>query len=119
MFATSVAHSIHLKDEFVKSGVKAEHIDGATPKDERDEILERLSDGDLELVTNCMVLTEGWDQPDVSCCVLARPTRHGPVPADGRARLSTAPGKTDALILDHAGATLQHGFVEDPVHWYA
>jgi superfamily II DNA or RNA helicase len=53
-FATSVAHSIHLKDEFVKLGVKAAHIDGSTPKDERDEILQRLSSGELELVTNCM-----------------------------------------------------------------
>ena len=42
VFATNVAHSIHIKDEFIKSGVKAEHIDGKTPKDERDEILARL-----------------------------------------------------------------------------
>src|SRR5680860_198503 len=67
VFATSVTHSIHLKDEFIKSGVRAEHIDGKTPKAERDDILARLSSGDIELVTNCMVLTEGWDQPDVSC----------------------------------------------------
>src|SRR4029077_3503331 len=45
-FATSVAHSIHLKEEFCKSGVKAEHIDGKTPKPERDEILARLSRGE-------------------------------------------------------------------------
>jgi DNA repair protein RadD len=118
VFATSVGHSIHLRDEFIKSGVRAEHIDGATPKDERDEILKRLSAGDLELVTNCMVLTEGWDQPDVACCVLARPTKSMGLFRQMAGRvIRPAPGKTDALILDHAGAIFQHGFIEDPVIW--
>ena len=118
VFATSVAHSIHLKDEFVKSGVRAEHIDGQTPKPERDEILAKLSRGELEVVVNCMVLTEGWDQPDVSCCVLARPTKSIGLYRQMAGRvIRPAPGKTDALILDHAGAVFQHGFVEDPVIW--
>src|SRR5262249_41953457 len=50
-------------DEFIKSGVRAEHIDGTTPKAERDASLARLASGEIELITNCMVLTEGWDMP--------------------------------------------------------
>lgn len=119
VFATSVAHSINLKDEFTKSGVKAEHIDGSTPKDDRDDILERLVEGDLEVVTNCMVLTEGWDAPAVSCIVLARPTKSPGLFRQMVGRvLRPYPGKSDALVLDHAGATFQHGFVEDPVIWF-
>ena len=118
VFATSVAHSIHLCEEFTKSGVKAEHIDGSTPKEERDEILARLSRGEIEVVTNCMVLTEGWDQPDVSCCILARPTKSMGLYRQMVGRvLRPAPGKDHALILDHAGAVFQHGFVEDPMIW--
>jgi DNA repair protein RadD len=118
VFATSVAHSIHLRDEFVKSGVRAAHIDGDTPKNERDEILGLLSEGAFEAICNCMVLTEGWDQPDVSCCVLARPTKSLGLYRQMVGRvLRPAPGKADALILDHAGAVFQHGFVEDPVYW--
>jgi superfamily II DNA or RNA helicase len=118
VFASSVGHSIHLAEEFVKSGVRAEHIDGKTPKDERDAILRRLSSGDLELVTNCQVLVEGWDQPDVSCCVLARPTKSLGLYRQMAGRvIRPAPGKTDALILDHAGAVFMHGFIEDPVRW--
>jgi superfamily II DNA or RNA helicase len=60
-FAVNVAHAIHLRDEFIKSGVRAEHIDGDTPKPERDASLARLDAGEIELITNCMVLTEGWD----------------------------------------------------------
>ena len=47
----------------------------ATPKPERDASLARLASGEIELVTNCLVLTEGWDMPEVGCCILARPTR--------------------------------------------
>jgi superfamily II DNA or RNA helicase len=74
-FAIGVGHSIHLRDEFIASGVRAEHIDGSTPKDERDATLARLASGEIEVVCNCMVLTEGWDMPEVGCCILARPTR--------------------------------------------
>jgi DNA repair protein RadD len=118
VFATSVAHAIHLRDEFIKSGACAEHIDGKTPKDERDEILRRLTVGEIEVVTNCMVLSEGWDQPDVACCVLARPTKSLGLYRQMVGRvLRPYPGKHNALVLDHAGAVFQHGFVEDPVQW--
>ena len=118
VFATSVAHSVHLKEEFELSGVRAEHIDGSTPNGERDEILDRLVGGDIEVVSNCMVLTEGWDAPAVSCIVLARPTKSPGLFRQMVGRvLRSYPGKQDALVLDHAGAVFQHGFVEDPVIW--
>ena len=75
VFACGVGHSVHIRDEFVRAGVRAEHIDGSTPKDQRDGILARLASGETELVSNCMVLTEGWDMPAVGCCILARPTK--------------------------------------------
>ncbi len=56
-FAISVQHSIHIRDEFVKSGVRCEHIDGPTPKPERDASLARLASGEIEVVSNCMVLS--------------------------------------------------------------
>jgi hypothetical protein len=64
-FAVNVAHSLHIRNEFIASGVRAEHIDGGTPKPERDAVLARLASGETELVTNCMVLSEGWDLPAV------------------------------------------------------
>jgi superfamily II DNA or RNA helicase len=117
-FACSVAHSIHIRDEFVRAGVRAEHIDGSTPKDQRDGILARLEAGELELVSNCMVLTEGWDMPEVGCCILARPTRKMGLFRQMVGRvLRPADGKRDAVILDHSGAVFKHGLPEDPVEW--
>jgi superfamily II DNA or RNA helicase len=117
-FATGVRHSIHLRDEFIKSGVRAEHIDGSTPKPERDASLARLASGEIELITNCMVLTEGWDMPEVGCCILARPTKKMGLYRQMIGRvLRPADGKPDAIILDHSGAVFRHGFAEDPVEW--
>jgi superfamily II DNA or RNA helicase len=117
-FAVNVPHAIHLRDEFVRSGVRAEHIDGTTPKAERDATLARLARGEIELITNCMVLTEGWDMPEVGCCVLARPTKKMGLYRQMIGRvLRGAPGKTDAIILDHSGAVFRHGFPEDHVEW--
>ena len=117
-FAVSVRHSIHLRDEFVKAGVRAEHIDGSTPKPERDAILGRLASGEIELVTNCMVLTEGWDMPEVGCCILARPTKKMGLFRQMIGRvLRPAEGKRDAIVLDHSGAVFRHGLPEDYVEW--
>jgi len=117
-FATGVRHSVHLRDEFIASGVCAEHIDGGTPKPERDASLARLASGEIELITNCMVLTEGWDMPEVGACILARPTKKMGLYRQMIGRvLRPAEGKSDAIILDHSGAVYRHGFAEDPVEW--
>jgi DNA repair protein RadD len=117
-FAVNVAHSLHIRDEFIKSGVRAEHVDGTMPKPERDAALARLASGKTELITNCMVLTEGWDMPEVACCILARPTRKMGLYRQMVGRvLRPAPGKVNAIVLDHSGAVFRHGFVEDRVDW--
>jgi DNA repair protein RadD len=118
VFATGVAHSVHIRDEFRRSGVRAEHIDGSTPIEERDDILARLAAGEIDIVCNCMVLTEGWDRPEVSCLVLARPTKSLGLYLQMVGRvLRPFVGKADALILDHSGAVFDHGFPEDPIAW--
>jgi DNA repair protein RadD len=118
VFATGVQHSIHIREEFRKSGVSCEHIDGKTPKEERDDILRMLACGAIDVVTNCMVLTEGWDMPEIGCCVLARPTRKMGLFRQMIGRvLRPAPGKPDAIVIDHSGAVHRHGFVEDAVVW--
>ena len=51
VFCVDVAHSVHVKNEFVKAGVRAEHIDGSTPKPDRDAALARLASGETELIS--------------------------------------------------------------------
>jgi DNA repair protein RadD len=117
-FAVDVAHSVHIRNAFLEFDVRAEHLDGSTPKTERDAILERLRSGETEIVTNCAVLTEGFDCPDVGCIVLARPTKKLGLYRQMIGRgLRPADGKSDCVILDHSGAVYRHGLPEDYVEW--
>jgi DNA repair protein RadD len=120
VFASGVRHSVAIRDELRLSGLRAEHIDGTTPIEERDLILAELANGTIDVVTNHSVLCEGWDAPEVSRIVLARPTRSFVLYRQmvGRAlRPSPETGKENAIILDHAGAVFEHGFIEDPIAW--
>jgi superfamily II DNA or RNA helicase len=118
VFCVDVAHSVHVKDEFIESGVKAEHIDGGTPKTERDAALARLASGETELITNCMVLTKGFDLPSIGCIVLARPTKQIGLFRQMAGRgLRPAPGKNNLILIDHSGAVFRHGLLEDRVEW--
>jgi DNA repair protein RadD len=118
VFCVDVAHSIHVKDEFVKSGAHTEHVDGSTAKTERDAILARLASGETEVVTNCMVLTEGFNLPAIACIVLARPTKQIGLFRQMAGRgLRPAPGKTNMILIDHSGAVYRHGLLEDRVVW--
>lgn len=117
-FAVNVAHSMHLCAAFRAAGVAAEHLDGSLPLAERIAILKRLEARTTRVVCNVGVLAEGWDQPGVSCLVHARPTMSLTLwlQAAGRV-LRPAPGKRDALILDHAGNTTKHGLPTDRRSW--
>lgn len=118
VFAVNVEHSKHICAEFRAGGIAAEHLDGTTPTNERDAILDRLATGRTRVVTNCQVLSEGWDCPPVSCIVLARPTLSAGLYLQmaGRA-LRPSDGKQDCIILDHAGCVRQHGLVDEEREW--
>lgn len=113
-FACSVAHSKHITARFVEAGVTAEHLDGETPTADRDAILGRLERGETRVVSNCGVLCEGWDQPSVKCCILARPTKSMGLYLQQAGRVLrpyTDPATRqaiEALILDHAGCVVEH-----------
>jgi superfamily II DNA or RNA helicase len=117
-FFPGVTSSMHCTEEMVKAGIKAAHIDGTTPKDERDAILEQLRTGEIRVVCNCMVLTEGFDAPDVGCIIIARPTKNLGLYLQVVGRgLRPAPGKAHCIVIDHADCTRRHGFAEDPIEW--
>jgi len=118
-FAVDVAHSVHITRELVKAGVRAEHLDGTTKQDEREAILSRLASGETEFVSNCAVLTEGFDLPDLGCIVLVRPTKSLLLYRQmiGRGLRAAPPDKKDCIILDHAGAVHRHGLPTDPIEW--
>lgn len=118
VFACTIAHSKELVQSFRAAGVVAEHLDGTTPKPEREAILARLRSGETQVVGNVGVLTEGWDEPRVGCVVLARPTKSVGLYLQmvGRGR-RPAPGKEVLRLHDHTGCVLEHGEADDERSW--
>lgn len=123
-FAVTVAHSQHLAEQFRANGVSAAHLDGSTPKSERAQIIRDYAAGRLDVLTNVDLFGEGFDlsaiaQTDVTidCVIQARPTQSLSLHLQqvGRA-LRPAPGKI-AIILDHAGNLMRHGFPDDDREW--
>lgn len=118
VFAINIEHSQEIRAQFASHGIAAEHLDGETPTDVREAILARLANGTTRVVVNVGVLTEGWDCPVVSCVVLARPTMSAGLYLQMAGRvLRTNPGKTDCIVLDHAGCVHQHGLCNTPRVW--
>jgi len=89
-----------------EAGVAAAAIDGSMPLPARRELLAKLRAGELQCISNCMVLTEGFDEPSVDCIFVARPTRSRTlyVQMVGRG-LRLYDGKSDCLVLDLVGVT--------------
>lgn len=120
VFAAGISHSMHIRDQFREAGVKAAHVDGTMPKEDRDEILRRFSSGDIQVLSSCDVLTEGVDLPLCSCVVIAKPTksivRHKQMLGRG---MRPFEGKDDLLILDHAGNVTRPGlgFPDEDIEW--
>jgi superfamily II DNA or RNA helicase len=117
-FAIDVPHSRHIQEEFVKAGVKCEHLDAKTPKADRDNILDRLASGETQVVVNVGIISEGYDCPIASCIILARPTKQLGLYRQMAGRgLRPAAGKNNLVLIDHSGAVFKHGLLEDPVAW--
>jgi len=107
VFPTSIAHSKHLVERFNDAGARFEHLDGGTPARERDAILARLDRHEIDGVSSCDALSEGWDQPPVKCAILAKPTRSLTKYLQKAGRiLRPCPGAPQPIILDHAGCSL-------------
>lgn len=109
VFAPTVA-SAHVIGEALSSvGRQIGTVYGAMGDDARRSILGQFEADSIDLLSNCMVLTEGFDSPKVACVVIARPTTNGGLYRQmvGRA-LRPYPGKTGALVLDVVGASKRH-----------
>ena len=74
-FCAGVQHAYDLASSFKQASINAQVIVGSTPSDERRRILEDFSLGNISVLVNVGVLTEGFDEPSVEAIILARPTR--------------------------------------------
>ncbi len=112
-FTVDIQHAKDLAASFQQLDVKAEAVWGTDP--ERTAKLARHKSGETAVLTNCAVLTEGYNDPSIACIVLARPTKSSLMftQAIGRGtRLFE--GKPNCLIVDVVDSTKRHSLVSLP-----
>ena len=117
-YACTIAHSKELAEEFCRAGIRARHVDAVSPADTRAAAIAGLATGEVEVVFNCGLFTEGLDVPVLAGVLLLRPTKSLGLYLQmcGRA-LRVAPGKDRAVVVDHAANVYRHGLCDDEHEW--
>lgn len=137
LFAPTVKTSEKFVQAFIDAGITAVHVDGKTPKAQRDKITEDYHNGVYDVMSNVDLFGEGYDVPDTECVIGARPTMsltiyrqqcgralrpvyHPDMPQDTveeRHAAISAGKKPHAIIIDHAGNCFRHGLPCDEAEW--
>jgi len=109
VFCVDVAHAKDVHRAFADAGIRAAPVWGELSRDQRRSTLAAFSAGEIDVVTNCNVLTEGFDEPRVDCVIMARPTRSKLLYAQmvGRGTRLHA-GKKDLIVIDVADNSRTH-----------
>jgi DNA repair protein RadD len=100
VYAVDVEHGASIAKRFLAQGVPAKLLTGDTPVPERAAILSLFETGELKVIVNCQVLTEGWDCPAAKCIVLARPTMSFGLVMQMVGRASRPKNGTRPVVLD-------------------
>ena len=100
-FGVTVQHAANLSGAFQKQGISSKLVHGGMAKEERSSIIKDYRNGAIQVLCNCQVLTEGFDAPETSCVIVARPTKSRGLYQQivGRG-LRLWPNKPDCIVLD-------------------
>ncbi|MFN3644406.1 MAG: DEAD/DEAH box helicase [Gemmobacter sp.] len=123
VFCSTVAHAMDVATAFNAAGNPAAVVLGDMGSAERKMVLEAYASGEIQVVVNVAVLTEGWDHPPTSCVVLLRPSscKSTMIQMVGRGLRTVDPAehpgvvKTDCIVLDFGISSLTHGTLEQDV----
>jgi superfamily II DNA or RNA helicase len=123
VFCSTLSHAQSVTQAFCEAGVNAAMVHGELSEAERKATLDRYENGDVQVIVNVAVLTEGWDYPPTSCVVLLRPSSHKStmIQMIGRGLRTVDPReypgviKTDCIVLDFGTSLLMHGSLKEGV----
>ena len=118
MYAVSVNHAYNLAAVFAGTGVPAAVMLGETKDEERASLIAAFKKGNLKVLVNVAVATEGFDLPDASCVVITRPTKSLTLYLQMVGRgLRPKEDNGNCLILDLAANSEFHGLPADEREW--
>jgi len=118
VFCTTIKHSKHVVEQFRSKGINAVHLDAETPMADRDRTLNEFKAGQIKILSNVNLFSEGFDVPGLDAVILLRPTMSlGMYKQQVGRVLRISPGKECAYILDHVGNVLEHGLPDEVIEW--
>lgn len=118
VFCVSVKHAEHVAEKFMSAGYRAQTVDGTMEDGQRRRLISGLSNGNVQVLTSCDLISEGTDVPSIQCAILLRPTQSTGLFLQQIGRgLRPAPGKTKCIILDHVGNVMTHGMPDEDRDW--
>ena len=103
--------------EFLNAGITAAHIDGGTPKAERDSIISAFRSGEVKILCNVDIVSEGFDVPDCECVILLRPTKSLILYTQQAMRCMRFKEGKRAIIIDHVNNLKRFGFPDRDREW--
>jgi len=120
VYAINISHAQKITKQYQKHGVKAIAIDSKTPATERQEDIEAFKKGNIQVLVNVDIFSEGFDCPDVEFVQLARPTLSLAkyLQMVGRG-LRVAKGKKNCVIIDNVGLYRVFGLPSQVWNWNA
>ena len=113
IFTSTTKHAQSVAETFSNAGIKTGVLDQNISAKDRQEILQKLKHGKIQVLVNVFILTEGFDEPSVDCVVLLRPCSHKStmVQMIGRG-LRLHPNKIDCIVLDFGESIKTHGLID-------
>ena len=120
VYAINIDHARKITKLYQENGVKAIAIDSKTPATERQQDIEAFKKGDIQVLVNVDIFSEGFDCPDVEFVQLARPTLSLAkyLQMVGRG-LRVAKGKKNCVIIDNVGLYRVFGLPSQVWNWKA
>lgn len=118
IYAINIAHAKHICDEYNDAGYNTVCIDGNTKDAERKYLIDKFKNGEIDIIVNVDIFSEGFDCPDIEFIQLARPTRSlvKYLQQVGRG-LRPTKGKEHCTILDNVGMYSRFRLPDARRHW--
>ena len=117
VYCHSTSFSKEVAQAFRDAGINAVHADAKTPQTKRDKIMKAFKNGEIKVLCNVDLVSEGFNVPDCSCVVLLRPTESLVIYLQQSMRAMRYQKGKHAVIIDQVGNFERFGLPDTDYHW--
>jgi len=117
IYSISREHSEHICSQYQSHGVLIENIDSKTPAKVREAVINAFKNGEIDIIVNVDIFSEGFDCPDIEFIQLARPTKSLVKYIQQVGRGLRKNGDKRCIILDNVGMYSSFGLPDEERDW--